>query len=160
MRKRKGRAPRPLAERFWEKVDRRGADDCWIWIGSVDTRGYENLGADGGRPMLRAHRISYEINVGPIPAGLVVCHQCDVRKCVNSAHLFVATQRDNVLDMLRKGRNNHPKGERHQRAKLTDALVRAIRCDTRAVKEICAEYRIGRSTLYSIRQRKTWRHVP
>jgi hypothetical protein len=158
MRSRKGRLPKPLAERFWAKVQRGEREDCWLWIGSIDTRGYGNVAADGGRPLLRAHRVSYELNVVPIPAGLVVCHRCDVRRCVNPAHLFVATQRDNVLDMLRKGRSNRPAGERHKDAKLTVAHVQAIRADGRATREICAEYGIAPSTLYSIQWRETWKH--
>ena len=63
----KGRQARPLAERFWEKVDVRSAAECWFWIGSIDTRGYGTIGANSGRPLLRAHRVSFELKVGSIP---------------------------------------------------------------------------------------------
>ena len=69
----KGRQARPLAERFWEKVDVRSAAECWFWIGSIDTRGYGTIGANSGRPLLRAHRVSFELKVGSIPDGQGVC---------------------------------------------------------------------------------------
>lgn len=160
MARRKGRQPRPLAERFWEKVDKRGPDECWPWVGSIDTRGYCSIGADGGKPLLRAHRVAYELCVGPIPPGLVVCHTCDTRHCVNPIHLFVATQRENVLDMVRKGRRQWPAGERHPKAKLRAEDVIAIRNDTRPPRLIRAEYGIGKTTLHQIKRRETWRCLP
>jgi hypothetical protein len=156
----KGRKPRPLAERFWEKVDIRSLDECWPWIGSIDTRGYGTIGADGGRPLMRAHRVAYELTRGPIPAGLVVCHVCDNRACVNPEHLFVATQRENVLDMVRKGRRQWPNGEHHYIAKLTAADVLNIRDDPRPPRLIRAQYDIGKTTLYQIKRRESWRHLP
>jgi hypothetical protein len=128
----KGRQPRPLAKRFWEKVDKRCQDDCWRWIGSINTRGYETIGADGGRPLHRAHRVAFELAVGPIPQGLVVCHICDRRECVNPKHLFLGTQRETILDMIRKGRRHSSAGEQNPSAKLNAERVLAIRHDGRA----------------------------
>jgi hypothetical protein len=156
----KGRQPRPLAERFWEKVDKRGPDECWPWVGSIDTRGYGSIGANGGKPLLRAHRVAYELCVGPIPPGLVVCHACDTRHCVNPGHLFVATQRENVLDMVRKGRRQWPAGACHPKAKLRAEDVLAIRNDPRPPRLIRAEYGIGKTTLHQIKRRETWRCLP
>ena len=68
----KGRQRRPLSDRFWEKVNSQGENDCWWWIASLDTRGYGSIGADGGKPLMRAHRVAYQLMVGPIPPGLVV----------------------------------------------------------------------------------------
>ncbi|MCW7540703.1 HNH endonuclease [Aquabacterium sp. A7-Y] len=157
---RKGRQPRPLVERFWEKVQRREDDECWLWVGSIDTRGYGSIGADGGKPLMRAHRVAYQLEVGPIPAGLVVCHRCDNRACVNPRHLFVATQRENVLDMIRKGRRHSSAGERSPFARLTAEQVLAIRGDSRPPKVIRAEYGISKTGLRSIQRRKTWSHLP
>lgn len=156
----KGRQPRPLAERFWEKVDTNSFDNCWHWIGSVDSRGYGSIGADGGKPLMRAHRVAYELCVGPIPPGLVVCHTCDNRRCVNPRHLFVATQRDNVIDMVHKGRRHSSAGERNPGAKLNAAQVIAIRRDHRPSREIRDEYGISKSTLRSIQRHETWRILP
>jgi hypothetical protein len=156
----KGRQPRELAERFWEKVDRRDEDDCWPWIGSIDTRGYGTIGANGGRPLLRAHRVVYELSISAIPPGMVVCHRCDNRACVNPGHLFVGTQRDNIMDMLHKGRRRSYAGTGAPCAKLTDDQVLAIRADKRRVREIMATYQIGDTTVYSIKNRKSWVHLP
>ncbi len=156
----KGRQPRPLVDRFWEKVAVRSQGECWTWTGSLDTRGYGTIGADGGRPLMRAHRVSYELANGPIPSGLVVCHACDNRDCVNPGHLFAATQRDNVRDMVRKGRRHSSAGDRNPSAKLRSDQVIAIRQDRRRSREICAEYGIASSTLLSITRHETWRHLP
>lgn len=75
---------------------------CWLFVQHINANGYGMVGVN--RKMRHAHRVSYEISRGPIPAGLVVCHSCDVRSCVNPAHLFVGTESDNQQDCLKKGR--------------------------------------------------------
>jgi HNH endonuclease len=84
-----------LAERFWAKVQRGEADACWLWRGSKVTKGYGRFGV-GGRSV-GAHRVAYELLVGPIPEGLTLDHLCRVRACVNPAHLEPVTNRENVL---------------------------------------------------------------
>lgn len=97
--------PGVLEERFWPKVQK--TDTCWLWTASLNDRGYGQfkvLPGQGHAPM-KAHRFSWELHFGPIPAGLVVCHRCDVPSCVNPAHLFIGTQGDNLRDMSAKGRH-------------------------------------------------------
>jgi hypothetical protein len=95
---------------------------CIEWQRSV-TSGYGQISIDG-RPM-RAHRIAYELAYGPIPQGKFVCHRCDNPKCINSEHLFLGSNRDNMHDAKTKNRIRN--GEKHPGAKLTDAQVRHIR---------------------------------
>jgi hypothetical protein len=86
-------AERTVEERFMAKVEK--TDSCWIWTAQCTPGGYGRFKI-GGRP-LRAHRVAYELLVGPIPEGLVLDHLCRVRHCVNPAHLEPVTQRENVL---------------------------------------------------------------
>jgi hypothetical protein len=84
---------------FWAHVDKTAT--CWLWHGEVLRNGYglAYLGRAPGRRLVRrlAHRLSYELAVGPIPKGLQIDHLCRVRNCVNPAHLEAVTPRVNVL---------------------------------------------------------------
>jgi hypothetical protein len=95
---------RPPEERFWEKVQK--TNTCWNWTGAL-TGGAGSLRLNKKVSIL-AHRFSWELHHGPISEGLVVCHKCDNRKCVNPDHLFLGTQADNIHDMWKKGRAKVP----------------------------------------------------
>lgn len=83
-----------LEDRFWPKVNRDGADGCWLWTASLNDAGYGQIYNGAGRPE-RAHRVAYELLVGPIPPGLHLDHLCRVRHCVNPAHLEPVTIAEN-----------------------------------------------------------------
>lgn len=87
--------------RFWAKVDRSG-DGCWLWTASTDQGGYGQFQI--GRRPFKAHRISWELANGPVPAGLWVLHSCDNPPCVNPAHLRPGTPADNMADQLERNR--------------------------------------------------------
>lgn len=92
-----------LKERFWDKVDKQAGNGCWEWTASRNLTGYGHFGVLG-LPSQVAHRVSYELNVGPIPAGYYVCHHCDNPPCIRPDHLFTGTNGDNVRDAIEKGR--------------------------------------------------------
>lgn len=79
-------------ERFWSKACKTGT--CWLWQAYVDERGYGTYRLAGR--MRKAHRVAYELAVGPIPEGMVIDHLCRVRHCVNPTHLEVVTNDENV----------------------------------------------------------------
>jgi len=94
------RTPRPLAERFWEKVDKSaGPDKCWPWTASRFPNGYGRVMMPHGNES--AHRVAYALTYGPIPDGKVVDHVkargCGGGPCVNPVHLEAVTQRTNIL---------------------------------------------------------------
>lgn len=79
-------------ELFWAKVDAQGV--CWEWTGSVNWAGYGRTRRFN--KLCSAHRVAWEILIGPIPKGLVIDHLCRNRKCVNPDHLEPVTQRVNT----------------------------------------------------------------
>src|ERR1039457_5628606 len=110
-----------LIERFWEKVQK--SESCWLWTASTFWDGYGQIGLDGKK--MRAHRLSYEINIGEIPEGLLVCHSCDNPRCVRPEHLFLGSQADNAQDMILKERSC--RGTKNSQAKLSKEDVVKIR---------------------------------
>lgn len=94
--------------RFWSKVERAGETDCWLWTASVSgskvQHGQFTTRIGGRQHHLKAHRLAWVFTHGEIPPGCVICHRCDVARCVNPAHLFLGTQADNLNDARAKGR--------------------------------------------------------
>ena len=141
-----------LQERFADKVIPDPNSECWLWTAAVDRQGYGMLRSGNG--MCRAHRVSYELHIGQIPKGLLVCHTCDVPGCVNPDHLWLGTNATNMVDMTAKGRR--ALGVSHGKAKLTEDQVRAIRADLRALRLIAKDYDIGFRQIGRIRKRQQW----
>lgn len=111
-----------------------------------------------GRPNIKAHRFSYERHRGPVPDGLSVLHKCDVRCCVNPAHLYVGTAADNGRDAVVRGRSCF--GTNNARARITEREVPAIRAATDHPRILGRQYGIAESTVRAIQKRKIWAWVP
>ena len=165
-------------QRFWSRVDKAG--ECWVWTGGTMGWGYGYFDLAGSRH--GAHRISWMLARGPIPAGLFVCHRCDNPPCVNPDHLFVGTQFDNMADARAKGRlsptifdgtqvelmrlGRHPgrqaRGERVATAKLTEGQVREIRrrlAEGANQSALAREYGVVHQLVSRIASRGIWKHV-
>ncbi len=129
---------------------------CMEWKFHKGTGGYGNIRVH--RKSKRAHRVSYERSIGPIPKGLFVLHRCDNPPCINPDHLFLGTHTDNVQDCIDKGRWTN--GEKNGMSKLTSELVLKIRADERGLQTVADEYQISRSLVSQIRTRAIWKHLP
>lgn len=150
-----------MSERFWAKVDKRGPDDCWNWTASLFGGGYGQFVT----PVTRyAHIASWHLSHGST-RGLCVLHRCDNPRCVNPAHLFLGTLKDNTQDMLRKGRHRPAsmRGEMNRRSKLTVAKVRSIRAAYHGGwangVELARAYGVSSTVIYGIVKGESWKHV-
>lgn len=146
-------------ERFLAKVCPEPGSGCWLWRGMVIASGYGMVRFE--RKMYMAHRLAWKFFRGEIAPGLVICHKCDVRACVNPDHLFVGTMMDNIRDMKEKGRSPH--GDKHSRSKLTAEKVSRIKAilaeDRMCMSEIAREFGVAHATISCIARGTTWRHV-
>lgn len=136
---------------------------CLEWDRGVSTDGYGGvLAREIGE--LRAHRVAYVVAYGKIPEGMLVCHHCDNRLCFRPIHLFAGTVRDNVHDMIAKGRKTNvvAKGERASKAKLTVDQVLEIRDlhnSGLTSRAIGARFSISHSAVLAIVHRTNWAHL-
>lgn len=151
---------------------------CWLWIGPI-SREYGLYNRRGMRE--RAHRAAYILFKGPIPEGLCVCHRCDTPSCVNPAHLFLGTRKDNWDDMRSKNRHFYQDAEfmtvmRNKRKlsdewkqrisaskkgkmtvnKLTREQVLDIIKSTESHEQLAIKLGVTSRAIYDIRVGKTW----
>jgi hypothetical protein len=158
--KEKYRKPIPIDLRFWKYVDKKGENECWNWIGFKKQTGYGQIrGLDKNRKskMLRSHRVSWILTNGEIPDSLCVLHKCDNPSCVNPKHLFLGTIKDNVQDMIKKGRNFLRTGIRIRRAKLKEHEVIEIINSKKPGSFLSKLYGVSNSTIYLIKGRGSWK---
>ena len=172
-----------VIERFWSKVARCAHGPhcdkcCWLWQAGRTPNGYGMFSLQDHS--YSAHRFVSLLTAGDIFAGLYVCHKCDVKHCVNPAHLFVGTPSDNARDATKKGLKPFPvvdrwkqhyaehlasilRGEQTSWAKVTEAQVREmrrLRNQGELYKTIAARFGIHRGTVSCIVRKKSWKHVP
>lgn len=159
-----GGKPQHLPTRFWSKVRKADEDGCWEWTAHRQNKGYGLFAMSSRRkaPML-AHRVSYELELGPIPHGQSVLHRCDNPACVRPSHLFLGTIADNNADMRAKGRQGHgaPRGQNAHNALFTNEQVLLMRKTYSPIEYAKAALAFGTSpqNAHRILNRKSWRHI-
>ena len=153
----------PIEIRFWRYVSKKENNECWEWIGQRLSNGYgrislgaKSLGSDG------AHRVSWEIfNKTSVPDGMFVMHKCDNPSCVNPNHLTIGTPKENVADMIAKGRKRTvaPKGEGNGKSLLNEEKVRIIRSSTLNHAALGRELGVSPNCVRGVRIGRTWTHI-
>jgi|SRR6185312_2842925 len=127
---------------------------CWLWLGRVNHNGY---GVFMYRMRsVRAHRISYEFAFGSVPAGQHVCHKCDVRSCVNPAHLWLGSQKENIADAITKGRFIP---RRSYIAHLSAGAVRSLYLDSRSYDQIATSFDLSWGHVWKIKNGRSWSEI-
>lgn len=145
-------------ELFWKQVEKKTDAECWLWNGAVTKQGYGRF-----LQTISAHRFSFLIHKGQIPAGLFVCHHCDVRLCVNPSHLFSGTASENNEDMRRKGRAVSTEVRARIMGNISEDDVRFIRKIyvpfKMSVRKIATQYGFPYKSVENAVNPNCWKHV-
>lgn len=160
-----------IAERFWARVNKNGPTpfhvarigECWEWTGSHDRLGYGFVSISGKRRS--SHRVSWELSNGCLKPGMHVLHACDNRRCVRPSHLFLGTHRDNMRDMVLKGRSRGGtcRGSENGYAVLDEVLAseaKLMLASGISTAAIARRLGVSRGAILAISTGRTWTHVP
>lgn len=164
----------PLAERFWSRVNK--TDTHWLWTGRLDKDGYGQITIHPDDPVAcrrddvptprQAHRVSYELQYGPILAEDLILHanSCNTRNCIRPEHLYKGDPQQNMVDREEIGHTS--RGEDRPAAKLTEDDVRHIRTDYGkrgvgglSIPKLAERHGVDTALIHRIIQRKAWKHV-
>lgn len=155
-----------LSERLLKHIKK--VDGCWLWTASKDNRGYGmiKMHRNGKESGQHASRISYECFRGEIPAGLIVCHKCKNKSCINPEHLYAGTYSQNTQDAIRDGFkpfiNNDLRGEKHPLSKLKKCDVKCIRenyIPYKNSKELSKRFSVTISHISEVAKKRCWKHL-
>lgn len=142
---------------FAERSKLNAQTGCVEWTRYVAETGYGTVKHRGKQ--YSAHRFAWMNKHGPVPNGMVICHKCDNRRCINVDHLFLGTTLDNVQDKISKGRLRVAKGEESGTSKLSVEQVKQIMLDKRPQRLIAQNHGVSQATVSLIKTRKVWRSV-
>lgn len=145
------RDKKPLAQRFWEKVEK--TSRCWNWTAAKNNKGYGKFWDHTENRLVLAHRFSWRAAGNLLTNADLVLHNCDNRVCVRPDHLRVGTHHDNMTDALSRDRG-------HGRSKLNPSKVRKIReliaHGSLSLSEIGARFSITKAAVAHIKYGVTW----
>ena len=153
-----GRPPNQASD-LWAKIAPGPADCCWEYTGQRNLDGYGVFKYQAKNRM--AHRMAYQFAKGEPPKGMLVRHACDNPACCNPNHLSLGSDKDNADD--RNSRGRQAKGSRNGSSKLIESQIieiRSLLAKGTTVKAVAQRFGLGLSTVYAIKTRKAWRHLP
>lgn len=139
--------------KFNERFEK-DSSGCWKWLAYIAPDGYGKMMAFGEQ---YAHRVSYILHKDIIPEGMDIMHSCDNPSCVNPSHLQIGTHKDNMADMVDKGRSAH--SEQQRSAKLTKNMVIELRNGTKTIKDAINMFGVAEITAMQARRGITWKHL-
>lgn len=161
-----------LGQKLMSKCFVGDLSQCWEWNGGKSHHGYGVCCRPSRKGSRMAHRVSWEVFVGPIPSGLNVLHRCDNPPCCNPAHLFIGTQQDNVDDCISKGRfsrkdctpyENRARGETLKKSHLKASDIREIRKLYKpwvfGMLKLSHKFGVSKQSIEAIVKRRVWKHV-
>lgn len=126
---------------------------CWIWMGSLDVKGYSRVSL-GCLGWVKAYRVSYELFKGPIPPDRLVCHKCSIPSCVNPDHLFAGTHQQNMQQAAAEGRMSRDQGAPVSHCKWGHPYSGDNLHVTKAGVRVCLECRRKRGQQWYARNRE------
>jgi len=149
---------------FWARVRVGVPEECWPWLrGACKGYGHVLWEIGGERKTHKAHRVSYLLTHGHIPAGLEILHSCDNKRCCNPAHLSAGTHAQNMRDAYERGLVPPLKGEKNGNAVLTDEAVADILSTPRTIGSglaLAAKYGVSPGAISHVRVGRNWRDGP
>lgn len=145
-----------LKFRLLQKVIK--TDSCWLWDCNKHAHhpnGYGHLKFN--RTTINAHRASWLVHKGPIPDGMIVCHNCpggDNPSCINPDHLFLGTPMDNTIDMVNKGRQQfHARLKYHSDSEIVKQ-IRKLWAEGVIIDDISSRLNIPKTSLTNVLKRE------